>query len=137
MQKQAYFDVSDFAEITAKDIDEKAEKWGEAFAREIKTNQIRNVFSSIAAIRSDFVKGNKKYSDEIQTNLIMLKPKLAYAVGRSSGRAQNAYREFKGVLEEAIDKIIESNNGERAMENFFFLAEALVAYHKFHGGKDK
>lgn len=135
MEKQEYFEVGDFAKMTAENIDKIAEKWGENFAKEIKTNQIRNVFSSIAAIRNDFVK-SKRYTDEIQTNLIMLKPKLAYAVGRSSGKAQEKYRRFKGLLEEAIDKITGSNDHKKAMENFFFLAEALVAYHKYYGGRD-
>jgi CRISPR type III-A-associated protein Csm2 len=37
---------------------------------------------------------------------------------------------------EVIDKVYKSNNKEKAYENFFEFVEAIVAYHKYYGGKD-
>jgi len=37
---------------------------------------------------------------------------------------------------EAIDGVVNSENKVRALENFLALLEAVVAYHKFHGGRE-
>lgn len=66
-----------------------------------------------------------------------LKVKLAYQIGRAdSGRYRaNPVKEFadKSGLIGEIDKIGDSL--ER-YENFARYVEALVAFHKFYGGKD-
>lgn len=124
------FFQQDLAQVKPEDINDIARKEGEKFARRIKTNQIRNIFSTVEKIRSDFKKENK-VTDEIRRQLIMLRPKLAYAVGRNE-----EVRPFQELFDEAIGKVLESQNPEEALKNFFFLAEAVVAYHKYYGGRD-
>ncbi|RMG42831.1 MAG: type III-A CRISPR-associated protein Csm2 [Methanobacteriota archaeon] len=125
------FFQEDLAQVNPEVINELARKEGEKFARRIKTNQIRNVFSTVEKIRSDFKREKFKVTDEIRRELIMLRPKLAYAVGRNE-----EVKPFQELFDEAIEKVLESQNPADALKNFFFLAEAVVAYHKYFGGRD-
>lgn len=110
-------------------IDAIASERGKSF-NGIKTNQIRNVFAAIAAIRQQY-RQEKAYSDAIHRSMVLLKPKLAYAAGR-----QVAVRPFQEFLSQAIDAVIKSSNKAKALENFFALIESVVAYHKFNNGRD-
>ncbi len=123
--------IPDLAEISASKIDEWANEKGSEYARSIKTNQIRNVFSHINLIKTKFRNNNNAYNDEIETSLVLLKPKLAYAAGR-----QNQIKPFQRFMFEIIDSVVRSKHPEKAIENFFYLVEAIVAYHKFYGGKE-
>ena len=69
-----------------------------------------------------------------ETEFVMLKPKLAYAVGRAK---QNGKKEifqkiedFYFVMADAIDKVLNSANKDKAFKNFVTAFEAIVAYHK-------
>lgn len=125
----AYFE-GDFSQLDPQKINEVAREQGEKFARRIRTNQIRNVYSTIAKIRSDFFRGGNNF-EAVYRDLVMLRPKLAYAVGRN-----NDVRPFQELFDEAINGVINSVEKEKALSNFFLLAESVVAYHKYFGGKD-
>lgn len=120
----------DLDTIRPEDLNCQGEKWGQQLAKQVKTNQIRNIYSAVQHIR---VRANQPNPDaaDINRRLIFLKPKLAYASGRQ--RELNSLRDF---LFKAIDSVVKSQNPERARENFFILMESIVAYHKFHGGRD-
>ena len=63
----------------------------------------------------------------------MLKPKLAYAVGRVKQQHKNddiRIKDFADVFSKAIDFVIESKDKERSFKNFVNFFEAIVAYHK-------
>ena len=62
--------------------------------------------------------------------MILLKPKLAYAAGRHPRQL----KAFQAFMVQAIDGVVKSENKGNALTNFFDLLEAVVAYHKFHGG---
>lgn len=68
------------------------------------------------------------------TEFVMLKPKLAYAVGRAkqNGRRNKAQKieDFYLVLADAIDKVESSADKSKAFKNFITAFEAIVAYHK-------
>ena len=123
--------AKDLSTITPKELDRQGEKWGKDLkAKSIKTNQIRNIYGAVQHIR---VRASRIQPDtaDINRRLIFLKPKLAYASGR-----QPALKPLREFLVQAIDGVVESKNPEKARENFFFLMESIVAYHKFYGGKD-
>jgi len=132
MDHKNFLETKDLADLQPKDIDSLAEYYGNDFHKEIKTAQIRNIFSSIQAIRTKFrIEG--KVSDELIRELILLKPKVAYAKGR------NKKREFETLyymMKNAIDKTVESKQKDLALKNFIALMESIVAYHKFFGGRD-
>lgn len=115
---------------TPQEINQRAEEKAKVFKKDgLKTNQIRNFYASITRLRVDFEKNGKKYSDDLETTLIFLKPKLAYAAGR-----QKAVKDhFYDFMKDAIDGVLESTDKEKGMKNFFALVESVVAYHKFYG----
>lgn len=117
--------------ITPNVLIEIADEKGKTF-RTIKTNQIRNFFSAVVSIKNQVQMAGKDFKfSEIETELLLLKPKLAYAAGR-----QSVVKPFKEFMDEAIDAVINSDDQKKAITNFFNLIESVVAYHKFYGGKD-
>ena len=69
-----------------------------------------------------------------ETEFTMLKPKLAYAVGRAkqNGKKNKAQKieDFFVVITDAIDKVLSSPDRPKAFKNFITAFEAIVAYHK-------
>lgn len=92
----------------------------------LKTSQIRKVYGAVKKIQ---------VSEEFQQNdLIMLKPKLAYAAARN-----RAVTDLKDALTQAIDKVIDEVDDEKKkfkFKNFVDFFEATLAYHKAAGGQD-
>lgn len=125
-------DLADFSANAINDLAEKSCK--EVFSRNIKTNQIRNFFSHINTIQMSYKKARNEYNSGIERDLILLKPKLAYAAGRQNRNQQESYKQFTGLLSKAIDSVVSSKEQKIALCNFFALVEAIVAYHKFYGG---
>lgn len=133
----------DLATLEPNTLIEIADSSASRFAQidQLKTNQLRNVFAHIIEMRTDYrqalVDGGGTLGDAaieaLKRKLILLKPKLAYAKGRKSKELSNFYT----FMIQAIDATVNSkSNIQQAFENFFVLMEALVAYHKFYGGKD-
>lgn len=81
----------------------------------LTTSQLRKFFGEVK--RQQMVGYNS-------TDFVLLKPKLAYAVGRSKKDAK--IEDFYHVLSAAIDCV--SNKEQFA--NFIKVFEAIVAYHK-------
>lgn len=115
----------------AKEINSYCDAQGKTFAKDIKTNQIRNVFSRITSIRNAY-KAKKKYDDELERSLILLKPQLAYAAGR-----KKEVKIFQTEMNKIIDAVTNSTDKDLAIENFFAIVEGFVAYHKFYSGEGK
>ena len=113
--------------IAPKELNDLAEAEAKKLAGYIKTHQLRNFFAAVSSMRSAY-RQKKKYDDDIEMKLIMLKPKLAYAAGRQSKMRTSFYPFMKG----AIDAVENSTNKDIAIKNFFALMESVIAYHKFH-----
>ena len=64
----------------------------------------------------------------IESEFVMLKPKLAYAVGRA--KKNSKIKDFYDVMSDAIDKVTQSSDKKKAFKNFISVFEAIVAYHK-------
>lgn len=103
-------------------------------AEPLTTSQLRKFFGE--------VKRQQMMTEFNETEFIMLKPKLAYAVGRAKengGKGKKKYRgkniklkieDFYWVMADAIDKVMDSADKEKAFKNFITIFEAIVAYHK-------
>lgn len=59
------------------------------------------------------------------TRFILLKPKLAYAVGRAKEK-KSKINDFYYVIADAVDRV----RNEQQFKNFIMVFEAIVAYHK-------
>ena len=88
--------------------------------RQLKTAQIRKVYGAVKKIQmSDVFRRN---------DLIMLKPKLAYAAARNS-----EVTDLKDALTQAIDRV---GDDPQRFKNFVDFFEATLAYHRAAGGRD-
>ena len=90
------------------------------FDSELKTSQIRKVYSAVKKIQM-----SDKFS---QNDLVMLKPKLAYAAARNP-----EVTDLKDALTEAINKV---GDDPQKFKNFVDFFEATLAYHRAAGGRD-
>ena len=124
--------LDNIATMEPDEIVRKADDIAQSITKDkLKTGQIRNFYSAITRMRTDLANKDEKYMEHLKKDITMLKPKLAYAAGR-----QTAVRAtFYPVMKSAIDGVIKSNYSEPAFNNFFMLAESIVAYHKFYGGE--
>lgn len=96
-----------------------AEILGQKLAKDLKTSQIRKIYSAVKKI---------EWSGFDQNQLILLKPKLAYASAR-----HKPVEQLKDALVEAIDQV---GDDAQKFQNFVSFFEAILAYHKAKGGRD-
>lgn len=108
-------------------------------ADKLKTNQIRNFYSAITRIRTEFemsyleedAETHSPFSPAIEKQLVMLRPKLAYAAGRQIAVRTNFYP----FMDSAIRGVLDSKRDPETLEKFLSIVESVVAYHKFYGGE--
>ena len=113
--------ITDVADAT---LVEYAEKAGRYMARRGLTNsKIRSIYGEIKRIQmSEF--------DKEKSAFILLKPKVAYALGREPGN--DGLRLFREIFD--LSSVDVTN--QKSFQNFCNLMEAILAYHKAWGGKD-
>ncbi|NSW93324.1 MAG: type III-A CRISPR-associated protein Csm2 [Bacteroidales bacterium] len=86
------------------------------------TSQIRRFFGAIKRIQADF--------NNLKGEIILLEPKLAYAVGRDKNETKI------DIFYKELSPLIKSiNEDEMKFKNFVSIVEAIVAYHKVYGGE--
>jgi len=147
MARNDLIGIKDLIELQPEDIDQIAKTQAKLYVGDnpdkgLKENQIRNFYSSILMIKNK-VKNKRLFLDlnkqkreqfmlpqDIITDLVLLKPKLAYAAGRQP-KVRNLYE----LISTAVDSITSSKDQVKSLSIFLSLVEALVAYHKFHKGK--
>lgn len=103
----------------------------------LTTGQLRKFFGEVKRIDSDVVKH--------KADIAMLKPLLAYAVGRDKKKEgkimvnKTRIEEFEQELCRAIDAIrMDAGNEELKSDyhNFVQIFESIVAFHKYFGGQE-
>lgn len=103
----------------------------------LTTSQIRKFLTAVNVVRNkvDLWKVNNKDNNKLSADLVMeikfLKVNLLYQAGREKN-----VRDFveKAKLATIINDI---GSDLKKFTNFCKYVEALVAYHKYYGGKDK
>lgn len=114
-------------------ITEETVEWAKSFAeylaagdkdknkKALTTSQLRKFFGELRRIESNF-SGQKN-------DIVMLKPILAYAVGRNEN---SKIKEFEEEMSVGISAIRLGKQDELSdFKNFIKLLEAVVAYHKY------
>lgn len=104
-------------------VDQSAQFGAELKRQRLETNQIRKFLDAINRLKSKLV--GSQFS-EIEAEIVLLKPKLAYAAAR-----QNVVKPLNKVMSTAIDKVESKADFERLVN----LVESIIAYHKEAGGK--
>jgi len=92
----------------------------------LTTNQIRAIFGEVRRIEGNWNINSQRAS----RNLILLKPKMAYRAKKERGQG---VQDLVKVLDPAIDHVGEDQDNFQRFVDFF---EAILAYHKFHGGRE-
>ena len=94
----------------------------------VTTSQIRNIYGTVKKL--EMMKGGTGVMDR----LIMLKPKLAYTAGRHD--KVPGLKILRDILSNAIDLVSEGGQTKDIrLERFYQFFEAILAYHRAHGGK--
>lgn len=117
-----------FAKAVESGIDnvfiQAAKRFGEDISRRVSTSQIRNIFGTVKKMEM----GGRLDLPE----LLLLKPRIAYAAKRTNGLAPLA-----DELTSAIDAV-EQGAAEQREDRFRRFCqgfEAILAYHRAAGGK--
>lgn len=82
----------------------------------LTTSQLRRFFGEVK---------RQQMTGYDETDFVLLKPKLAYAVGRAKDK-NTKITDFYDVIANAIDNV----KNEQHFKNFIKIFEAIVAYHK-------
>jgi CRISPR-associated protein Csm2 len=117
-------------------LNSTAEAIGREIARQVATSQIRNIFSEVRTIEQSIwgLAEDQPLPRDVLRDLLMLRPKLAYQFGRSSGHQEQkvAMGVLTTVLSESIALV---GDNQRAFRNFVDFFEAILAYHRRYGGR--
>jgi len=120
-------------------LDKEAIQFAEMFGKELtkpdgnekqklSTSQIRNVYGDVQKMKM------KGFDEQA---FLLLKPRLAYTTLRSSNKTEGS-KQFKEVIEPAMDEVLKGNDIEekkKRFQNFANFFEAILAYHRSFGGK--
>ena len=69
---------------------------------------------------------------ELATEVEFLQVKLAYQIGRDTKHVMKPFNDETGLM----NRIKKIGNNAKAFDDFTRYVEALVAFHKFYGGKE-
>ncbi len=94
----------------------------------ITTSQIRKFLSGVNLIQNKMNEEGEILSDETVNEIKYLKIKLAYQAGRE--------KKIKVLYDNLVPEIDNIGNSKKKFIDFSKYIEAIIAYHKFYGGKD-
>lgn len=96
--------------------------------KDVSTSQIRNAYGTVKKLEMQ-----REFTEKSYRELLLLKPKLAYARGRTEAKKKDTFKKLEDALSAAIDVVdVKQPETFKRFCNFF---EAILAYHKAHGGK--
>lgn len=131
--------IVDMAENVIKSIRKPSKNNPNEFFIGLKISQLRKILSAINVLKNkvDIYKINNPSSNKLSTDLAMevkfLRVNIAYQAGREKEPKQVQPFVEKANLLTMIDNI---KDDIKSFEVFCKYVEALVAFHKFYGGKD-
>ncbi|NJE02962.1 type III-A CRISPR-associated protein Csm2 [Thermococcus sp. MV11] len=102
----------------------------------LKTNQVRKVLDLSRDIYFEF-RGDHSSEERIQSKLMRMRFLLAYSVGKADKKDDI---KALGALHKALDPILLKVSASPTRENFeavYDFIQAVIAYHRFLGGREK
>ncbi len=93
----------------------------------LKSTQLRRVFHDLKRLQQQ---ARRKFDEKIRTQIALTLPELAYAYGRDV-----IPREFYDLMKALLHPPSERFQGYEDVERLIQVLTALLAYHKFHGGR--
>lgn len=101
-------------------------------AQELKTNQVRRI---LEMARNVELKLKRNKGEDIRDDIVRIRYVLAYTVGRATGRSKSPLEAFHKILDPMLEVLMKDPKEEN-FEKFYDFLQAVVAYHRFFGGKD-
>ncbi|MCX7974435.1 MAG: type III-A CRISPR-associated protein Csm2 [Candidatus Aminicenantes bacterium] len=110
-------------------LNEYCKELGIELARKgVSNSHLRSILDEIQEIfRKEFQEKPDEFKIRLMNRLELLKPKLAYLVGKQKGGTKEALGKLYLILDFAISKV--SHNNSEYLKNFM---EAIVAYHRYY-----
>jgi len=126
---------SSLKEYNTRDLVEDSEKLGRELANiGLKTTQVRKFLDAVNQLKVK-LRGSDILTEEIKSELQLLRPKLAYAAARQQKKNDPGPVEpLRQVLEAAIEQV---RNELEDFKRLTQLIESIIAYHKAAGGADQ
>ncbi len=100
------------------------------FGQTLKATQLRRVFHDIKRLEQTARRSKPDEFSHIRTQLALTLPELAYAYGRDV-----IPREFYEFMRTLLHPPSERFQGKEDVQRLVEILTALLAYHKFHGGR--
>lgn len=116
-----------FFQIPIEDLVSSGEAMGLYLSYEIKINKIRRFLDRLRRIEV-----SKEYDPQ---SVILLRPQLAYAVGRSDREEKEFMKRFQEFLDPVLKAMSESNE-KGLFDKGLKLMETIIAYHRYYGGEN-
>ena len=131
--------MGQFASAVENGIDNAFIGWADKYwadkrrVEAISTSQIRNVYGSLKRIEMSGDFSNSKLPD-----VLLFIPRLRYQISRVSGNKKEYFRDFVDEIESAIKSVSSAGEAAELRDRFRRFCqgfEAILAYHRAHGGK--
>lgn len=128
LDEQKYVDK---AEAVMKEIAVMKDKKGYLIIKKITTSKIRNLLAMSADIYNEVVDSDEQLGEDVKARIEYMRVRFIYEAGRNPN-------DVKVFIDEAqiLDAIKEIKGSKKRFILFNHYMEALVAFHKFYGGKD-
>ncbi len=126
--------------LAGEELVKAADSLGRRLANDFKASQIRAIFDEAQRIGSLFRTGK---ADQAIRRAYLLEPKIVYRAKRIAERdrkAAGAADLIADVLKKSLRIVLEKKDDHKEVSERYFrfldFFEAIVAYHKAHGGRD-
>ena len=118
--------LNGLAEWEARNLVERADGIGrELKNKNVTTSQIRNFLDEVNRIEAE----NRRRRDSFDgSDVVFLDIQLAYAAGR-----EDRLKDFARLFSAAIKQV----RSKKDFDTFVKFTQAVVAYHRFHGGSNR
>jgi len=100
-------------------------------AQGLKTNQVRKILEMARTTELKIKRGEGDVKDDI----VKMRYLLAYTVGKASGQSRYPLEAFHSVLDPMLEVLMREPTSENFGKFYDFL-QAVVAYHRFFGGRE-
>jgi len=138
--------VKNLNENNVKDFVENAENFARYNLNEARKSKMRNFYDEVVRILGTSENLDEAHYNSIFKQLYLIKPKIAYAIGRETKsdakkhlkNFEDLYSKLMDVLDESLKKNDEKNirNIKDVFDNFKKLMEAIIAYHKIYAREE-
>jgi len=114
-------------DYSIRELVKDAENFGNYLSQQgLKANQLRKFLDGINRLKAELAQTFPRDFEQIESELVFLQPRFAYAAARQEGRTQQAAKSLSEVTKAAIEKVKTPEDFDRLVQ----LIESTIAYHK-------